>query len=148
MKIEIVELKEMEFVEVEGEFKQVFKNQKRVPCFITNFAIKKGKELGLINGSLISDLFKLQNSVKENGEVSSDAIDSLDETELQKVIYLGYVGANPNTELTFDEFIQKFHYSYEETVLLYVNLIEKTISNNPNLFAEGFKKSTKSEKKQ
>ncbi|MGG3943369.1 hypothetical protein ABEV54_18240 [Peribacillus psychrosaccharolyticus] len=142
MEIKVVTLKEMEFVEVEGEFKQVFKDEKKVPCFVTNQSMNKGKMLGLIKGSLIADLFKLENLESKNSEKKAEAMQSLDLTEMQKLIYLGVLGANKDLTLDFDEFLGKFHYSFDETASVYMALLESLMGQDSNKFAKGLQKST------
>ena len=142
MEIKVVTLKEMEFVEVEGEFKQVFKDEKKVPCFVTNQSMNKGKMLGLIKGSLIADLFKLENLESKNSEKKAEAMQSLDLTEMQKLIYLGVLGANKDLTLDFDEFLDRFHYSFDETASVYMALLESLMGQDSNKFAKGLQKST------
>ncbi|WP_153123282.1 hypothetical protein [Peribacillus tepidiphilus] len=149
MSIETIVLKDMEIVEVEGEFKQIFKNEKRVPCFLTNYALKRGKDLGILSGSLVADLFKLQGleGLVTNGSVDGDALNSLDEVAMQKTIYLACLGANKNLGMDFDSFLEKYHYSFAETVEIYMNLVKGVISKDHNQFAKGLQQCTKKGKK-
>lgn len=143
MKIESVVLKEMEIAQdSNGEFVQVFKNERKVPCFLTNFSLKRGNDLGLIKGSLIADLFKL-NGLKDKKEVDQETLESLNESDMQKVIYLGCIGARKDTQMSFDKFLEEYHYSFEDTVMLYANLVTNLVANHSNGFAQSLKKSTK-----
>lgn len=149
-KIELIEIKDMEVVQNEqGEFIQVYKNSKKIPCIITNHAMKKAKDLGLINSSLLADILKLHKleDATVDGEVNVEAFEHLDELSMQKTIYIGCIGANKNLGLDFDEFLEKFHYTTMETIEAYMKIIEPTLSNDPNLFAEALRKSTSTEKK-
>jgi hypothetical protein len=150
MKIQKVILKEIEIVDVEGEFKFSSKNEKTVPCFITNYATKQGRDLGLTETSLLQGVFKLKGLVGANSQdinnVDAEALSGIDETEMQKVVYLGCLGANPKFEYDFDAFLERYHYSLEETVRLYGDLI-KNLASGKNNFAAGLKQSTKSGKK-
>lgn len=152
MKIETIELKEMNIVNVNGEFTQVFGEEKKVPCFLTNHAMKKAKDAGLINSSLIGDLLKLMSfeslDIDNNFLNDPSVFDNLDELAMQKTIYIAYKGANKNSELDFDSFLELYHYSFMETVSIYTKLVQPFIANDPNLFAEGLQKSTKKEKKE
>ncbi|MEH7490830.1 hypothetical protein [Neobacillus niacini] len=149
MKIEKVILKESEIVKVDGEFKQIFKNQKEVPCFLTNYSLKRGKDLGLLNGSLIADVMKLipLTKLKSADDIDPETMRELDEIEMMKVIYVGCIGANKNLDLGFDEFVSLYHDSYEDTLILYTTLISGLIQKDPNQFAKGLKNSTKQHKK-
>lgn len=59
MKIQKVELKEIEIVTVDGEFETRFVNEKIHPAFLTNAAVKKGYDTGLLESSLFEDLLKI-----------------------------------------------------------------------------------------
>jgi hypothetical protein len=149
MKIEKVVLKESEIVEVEGQYKQIFKNQKTVPCCLTNYSLKQGNDLGLLKGSLIADLFKLQPlaKVKSVEDIDPATMKDLDELEMMKVIYLGCIGANPKFEHGFDEFVLLYHEAYEQTFTLYFSLTSSLIKSDSNQFAMALKNSTKKNKK-
>jgi hypothetical protein len=149
MKIEKVILKESEIVEIEGQFKQIFKNQKTVPCFLTNYSLKRGKDLGLLKGSLIADVMKLipLTKLKSANDIDPETMKELDELEMMKVIYVGCIGANNKLDLDFDEFVSLYHDSYEETLILYTTLVSSLIQKDPNQFAKGLQNSTKQNKK-
>lgn len=151
MKIRKVTLKEVEIREVNGEFEKVYKNEKNHPAFLTNYAMKKGKEMGLVESSLYSDLLKLRGleglSNVDMDKVDPAVFDSIDETKMHQVIYIAFKGANQSTELSFDQFLEKYHYSLNETIELYANLITDMISDDPNAFAAELKKSTSNNNK-
>ncbi len=147
MKIQKIILKDSEIIEQNGEYTQVFTNEKTYPAFLTNYSLKKGKEFGLIESSLFGDLLKMQGLEKltnknNQGVVNPDAFDSLDETKMLQMIYLAFVGANKNTNLSVDEFLEKYHYSLEQTMEIYMNLIMNLMESDPNKFAAGLNKST------
>lgn len=149
MKIFQVNLKDIEILldEETDEFKQFTKNEKKYPCFITNYSLKLGSDLGITKGSLVADILKFKGLKSDNEEEQEKALQNFDQVEMQKVIYLGFLGANKNTEMNFDSFLEKFHYSFEETVDLYVDLITNLMSQDANKFAKGLKGSTKKGKK-
>lgn len=150
MKIHKLILKESEIREVNGEYEEVFFNEKTYPVYLSNYALKKGKEMGLIESSLFTDLIKIyrmRSASDEEGNINPEAIDpstlaSLDETKAQKVIYLAFLGGSKKIEMTFDEFLELYHYTIVETLELYMELIVGLIDDNPNVFADGLKKST------
>jgi hypothetical protein len=146
MRIEKVNLITIEIQEVDGEFVTQVTAEKTVPCMITNFALKRGKDLGLLKTSLISSLVKLQGLEKAKGGEAA-VLDALDETEIQTVIYIGILGANKKIELTFEDFLDQYHYSFDETVELYTSLLKHYMPNDNNAFAKGLAKSTKAQKK-
>lgn len=147
MKIETVELKEVVFSDDDGEFKKVYTNRQQVPCFITNYAFKKGKETGLLEGSLVANLFKMEKVNSKKQEEKEQAMENIDHIEMAKLIYIGCMGANKKIGLSFDEFLDKFHYTMEETMELYGMLVESLMTQNPNNFAKGLQQSTKKQKK-
>jgi hypothetical protein len=149
MKIEKVILNDSEVVEIEGRYKQIFKNQHAVPCFLTNYALKQGKDLGLLKGSLIADVMKLLPLTKltSTDDIDPEIMRDLDEVEMMKVVYVGCLGANKHFDLDFDEFVSQYHESYENTLILYTSLVSSLIQKDPNQFAKGFKSSTKNDKK-
>jgi len=148
MKVRKVTLKDVEVREVNGEFEKVFVNEKTYPVFLTNYALKKGKEMGLIESSLFSDLLKMKglealvNNDSNLSDIDSPVFERIDETKMLKLIYLAFIGANKNTDLSFDEFLQKYHESIEYTMELYMNLIADLMSTDPNQFAKGLQQST------
>ncbi|MES9699233.1 hypothetical protein MRBLBA3_002863 [Bacillus sp. LBA3-1-1.1] len=151
MRVEVVKLKEVEVVNVEGQFKPIEKNHQKVPCFITNYAMKQGKDLGLTDESLLQGVFKLQGLANANpnqlDNIDFSALQGIDETAIQKVIYLGCLGANKDFEYNFDEFLERYHYSFEETMKLYVRLASSSITGQQNKFAKGLGNSTKTNEK-
>lgn len=151
MKVQKVTLKEFEIVEVNGEFEKRFINEKNYPAFLTNASVKQGFESGLIKSSLWEELLKirgLQSVVeKEDEESSLQLMNMFDEQKLIAVVFLGVLGANKKLDLTFDEFVEKYHYDLAGTIEIYANLITNLVSQDPNQFAKGLQQSTKSEKK-
>jgi hypothetical protein len=150
IKIEKVILKESEVVEDEnGEFIIVIREERTVPCFLTNFSLKRGKELDLLDGSLIADVMKLNalTKVKNIDDADAEAFNGLDEVKMLSVVYLGCLGANPKFDLSFDGFVSQFHDDYESLIELYTNLVTGLMQRDPNQFAKGLQKSTKKAKK-
>lgn len=150
MKIEKLTLKEVEVIEVNGEFEHRFINEKTYPVFLTNYALKKGKEMGYIESSLFNELAKLslmESAKKENGELDPSAIGDFDEGKALQIIYLALIGANKSLDITYDEFLSKYHEGLEETLLLYANLIGNLVSSDPNQFAKEFERVTEKGKK-
>ncbi|OAT73754.1 hypothetical protein [Parageobacillus thermoglucosidasius] len=146
MKVRKVTLKDVEIREVNGEFEKVFVNEKTYPVFLTNYALKKGKEMGLIESSLFTSLLKMQGVEALVGGQTNDLdpsiFEQLDETKMQQVIYLAFIGANKNITMSFDEFLQKYHDPIEDTLELYMNLIVDLMSTDLNQFAKGLQQST------
>lgn len=151
MKVQKVTLKEFEIVEVDGEFEKRFINSKNYPAFLTNASVKRGFDTGLIETSLWEDLLKimgLQSVFNKNDEEGiAQLMGVFDEQKLIAVIYLGVIGANKNVDLSYDDFLEKYHYDLAETIELYANLITDLVAKDPNQFAKGLQQSTKSEKK-
>lgn len=143
-KIEVITLKEREFLETEEGYVEAFKNEKKYPVFLTNYALRKGYDLGLIKSTLIADLLKI--STVEDGatekEQGQSALETFDERKILNVIYLAFLGANRNSNLDVDDFTDRYHASYTDQLELYINLIKGAIENSTNSFAKGLEKST------
>jgi hypothetical protein len=151
MKVRKVTLKDIEIREVNGEFEKVFVNEKTYPVFLTNYALKKGKEMGLIESSLFTSLLKMQGlealAEGQAKDLDPSIFDQIDETKMQQVIYLAFIGANKNTDLSFDEFLQKYHEPIDVTMELYMNLIVDLMSTDPNQFAKALQQSMNKSRK-
>ncbi|MEI3605922.1 hypothetical protein SPD48_09490 [Pseudogracilibacillus sp. SE30717A] len=150
MKIAKITLKEMEVREENGEYKQHFFNEKTYPIFLTNYALKRGKEQGYIETSLFSELAKMvemEKAKKDDGELDVSQLSGFDEEKAIQIIYLGLKGANKGLELPYDDFLEQYHYDIESTLELYAELITNLVSSNPNQFANEFKKVTSNDKK-
>lgn len=151
MKIQKVVLKEVEVIEVKGEFEKRFINEKAYPAFLTNASVKRGFEEGLIQSSLWEDLLAMkgleQSLSDKNEENAVKSFSALNDQKLIAIIYLGVLGANKNLALTFDEFLEKYHEPMEKTVELYVNLLTSLISQDANQFAQSFNSAAKKNKK-
>lgn len=151
MKIQKVELKELEIIEVDGEFEQKFINPKVYPAFLTNAAIKRGHDMGMIESSLWEDLLKIKGleSVVEGAdeEAALQAMNTFDEQKLIGVVYLAVLGANKQITYSFEEFLERYHHSFEDTIKLYANLLINMISSSPNEFSKELSKATKKSKK-
>jgi hypothetical protein len=148
-KIKKVTLKESEVVEVDGEYKLLLRGEKTIPCYLTNFSLKRGKELSLLSGSLMSDAVALNELTKVGSidDVNQDSFNNFDEVRMMAVVYLGCLGANPKLDISFDEFVSQFHDDYETLLTLYADLIAGFVERDPNQFAKGLQKSTKASKK-
>ncbi|MGG0731553.1 hypothetical protein [Bacillus paramycoides] len=146
MKIQTVTLKELEVVKVDGEYQTRFVNDEVFPAFLTNYALKKGQEMGLIDTSIFTDLLKFQAlaGVDKGKDVDLEALGQIDQTNMHKIIYLAFQGANPKEKLSFDDFLKRFHEPLVESMQLYATLITDVINQDPNQFAVAFQKSTNS----
>lgn len=149
-KIETVVLKDIEVVEVDGEFETRYVNERKHPAFLTNAALKKGKQDGYIETSLFSELAKLsflENTTDSDGNLDVGGLVNFDEDKILRVIYLGLIGANKKFEYSYDEFLEKYHEGLEDSLMLYANLISSLVSKDPNRFAKEFEKATDKTKK-
>lgn len=148
-KIYSIELKEVEIVSPEGnteEFIEVVKNKRTYPVFLTNYALSKGYDMGILKSTLITDLVNIEKNMKKAATDSKEeqagaVLENLDEKKMLDVIYLSFVGANPKVTMTHDEFLQQYHATFTEKVKLYFNIISSAVEADPNAFAEGLKKS-------
>lgn len=155
MKVQKVTLKEIALREVDGEWEKIFVNEKTYPAFLTNLSLKRGKDLGLIEHSSIGELLKLRSLGKlENFDEDAaddpeaiDALNEMDETKMSQIIYLAFIGANRQTDIDFDAFLDLFHYDFTDMMELYVKLISDLVTAGGNKFAAGLKQSTAGVKK-
>lgn len=154
-KIHVLELKQIEVVEVDGEFEQRFVNVKKYPVYLTNAAMRRGRDMGLIENSLIAEFSKLgafqdlQGIELAGGENDFDKLEKLsgiDDEPMINVIYLAFIGANKSVKMDFEEFMELYHLDFTETLTLYVTLISESFSHDNN-FAAGLIGSTKQDKK-
>lgn len=150
-----VELKRIELVEIKNEngeitdFEEQVIEKKIVPCKITNYGLKRGKDENLIDGNILQTLIKWKAVLDKKGASEEDILAVMNETDLHKVIFVGVIGANPSTEMDFDDFIQQYHGDLSESITLYSELVKEMNKNaqTKNAFAQGLADSTKKEKK-
>lgn len=168
-KIIAIELKELQIIEKEdGTYEHGFTNKRKVPAMITNFSLKRGRDLGITESGLLADLFKLQNLGQKNKKNSNDigefidvddllkdsesekkkeSLDMLSPEKITPVIYLGILGANPKTILSFDDFLERYHEDIEVMMQQYSELIQGLFANQTNNYAKGYIEATDSSKK-
>ncbi|MEM5623986.1 hypothetical protein AAHB47_01380 [Bacillus wiedmannii] len=108
MKVQTVTLKDLEVVNVEGVFETRFINETKYPAFLTNYALQKGKDLGLIESSIFNDLLKFQalDGMNKEGNTDLEALGQIDQTNMHKIIYLAFSGANPKESLSYEDFLK------------------------------------------
>ncbi|EQB35046.1 hypothetical protein M948_18270 [Virgibacillus sp. CM-4] len=146
-KIEMITLKDMEIKEVDGEYQQIFSNEKQYPAAITNYGLGLGEKLGLLEGSNLTDLLKIASleQLMAGGGVNEQALeaDDTNTTKYLKGIYIALIGINPKLELSYEEFLQKYHADSITTMKTYARLVMNTLPSTKNKFAEGMEQSTK-----
>jgi len=146
-KIYSIELKEVEIVSTnDEEFIEIEKNKRVYPVFLTNYALSKGYDMGILKSTLITDLVNIERNMKKTVEDSKEEqagaiLENIDEKKMLDVIFLAFVGANPRVAISQDEFLQQYHATFTEKVKLYFNIIASAVEADPNAFAEGLKKS-------
>lgn len=149
MKLQTIELKTAEIVEENGEFVRKFSESKKYPLFLTNHAIKKGYEQGILDTSLYSDLVKVHQSSKikqSDEEQAVGVINELDHQKMIAVIYLAFCGAN-KSQMTLDEFLEQYHLTQQETITTYLGLIGELFTGTDNAFVKALERDTKKDKK-
>lgn len=132
MKINKITLVDVEIKEVDGEYQKHYINETNYPAFLTNYALKKGKEMGLIESSLVNEVM---NWSKGNTE------DQFNENKMLPLLYLSILGAEPDIELTYEEFVRRYHYSLSDTMELYSDIVD-SITESENNFSRGLMNST------
>lgn len=147
-KIHSVVLKELEIIENGGEYIEHYRNERKVPLFITNHSLRRARDFGIIETSMLSDLVALvQNTEgKKTQETTKAVLSDLSEEKMLNVIYVAYLGANPKATETIDDFVELYHGSYLETVQLYTDLITATVTGGDNNFASSLRKHTRKPK--
>lgn len=162
-KIIAIELKELQIIEKEdGSYEHGFTNKRKVPAMITNFSLKRGRDLGITESGLLTDLFKLKSisnkSKKQSDEfinaddllndgIDEDGLDAISPEKITPVIYLGIIGANPKISLSFDDFLELYHEDIEVMMQQYSELIQGLFANQTNNYAKGYIEATDSSKK-
>lgn len=141
-RIHTILLQEKEFVQVDrtDDFVEVVKSSKRYPVYLTNYALSKGHDMGILKSTLVSDLLNIK-GVSDDDKAQT-FIEGLDEQKMLNIIYLAFKGANPKSEITKDEFMSLYHGDFEERMKLYVAIIESAVKSDPNSFAKGLEEST------
>lgn len=144
-KIHSVVLKDLNIVEIDGEFREVYENEKKVPLFLTNHALRRGRDLGLIESSMMQDLLAMEPLVKgkKEDQAARDIVNEIPEEKMLNVIYLAYLGANPKSEDTMDDFLQRYHEDTASTMELYFEIVKSSVVNEDNKFAKSLQNSTK-----
>lgn len=152
-----VPLCDIEIVEIEGEFKQIKRNEEVLPAMLTNHSLYVGKRDGLLETSLTEEFYNIykifgdkdvdpeeikEEDLKNYGvDIFKDLAEVVDDEKVLKIIYLGLVGANPKLPYTFDEFAIKYHGYLEDKMTLYVELISSFVAKD-NKFKIEFEKNT------
>lgn len=134
MKIHKITLKDKALVETTDGYEIQFSNEKTYPLYLTHAALQEGHNLGILDGSLVSDLLRI------SGAADNDS-NALDDTRMYGVIYLAFVGANPSIQLSYEDFLEKLHYSSYELFEIYSDIVQETVTSNKNSFAEEIEKS-------
>lgn len=146
----MITLKDMEIREVDGEYEQHFFNEKQYPAAITNYSLNMGEKLGLIAGSQLTDLVRLASLDTlsreiENGGLTEESVvatEGIDINKYLKTIYLSMIGLNKQLELSYDEFLEKYHEDTADTIKTYTNLVLASVNIDKNKFADELNKST------
>lgn len=155
--IERIHLYDIEIVEIEGEFKEIKRNEETLPGMLTNHSLYVGKRDGLLETSLTKELYNIIGAFEKTGvdpkavteegleeygvEMFKALADVADEDKIMKVIYLSLIGANPRLEYTFEDFVLKYHGDFEEKMETYVSLIS-TLASKDNNFRLEFENKT------
>lgn len=147
-KIHSIELYDTEIVEREdGSFEEMKLNKRRYPLFISNYSLQKGRDLGYIQSSILEDLVNAYSAMKSADNDEEAGVQVLKEIQQDKaiqVIYLAHLGAAKSNAMEFDDFLQKFHLDFSETIQLYSELVQTSVQGNENNFAKGLQQSTPS----
>ena len=160
MKIQKVELYDLEIIEVDGEFKEARKNFQTVPCVLTNYSLHYGKVNDLLKGSLTDDIINIavdayeeqeskgvditdEEAEKRDHEYGKKFMEMVDEEKVRIAIFLGVVGARPNEEHDYEKFIKRYHGDVEKGMELYFELVMDLVSRDDNKFKKEFEKNTK-----
>jgi len=155
IKVSTIELKDVEVVELEdGSYDSRFVNPRKYPAFLTNRALKKGRNMGVTKSSLISDLiqmnslFKSNQKGKENPEIDLESLtpeqaEIIEAENYLPVIYLGLLGANKNLDLDYDDFLDQYQGDLSQIIQDYMELVMPYIDQNSNEFKKEFENKTK-----
>ncbi|MDW0112205.1 hypothetical protein QT711_03345 [Sporosarcina saromensis] len=155
-KLTVIELKEYEIKEVNGEFERVVTNIERHPLYFNNHSLRVGKQYGILEKGLEQELFALfalmgadtVESVTKNGEMDSSKVLPLTELltldRMKDIIWLAYVGAKTDDYLDNEDFKELFDEDFETTMGIYVEVLMSNFQNvnKPNKFKAGLSKST------
>lgn len=151
----MITLKDMKLEKVvrengEYEYEQRFYNEKQYPAAITNYSLNMGEKLGLIAGSQLTDLVRLANldvlsREMQNGGITEESViatEGIDINKYLKTIYVSIIGLNKELELSYDEFLRKYHEDMADIINTYTKLVMASVNLDKNKFADGLNEST------
>ncbi|MFL0507127.1 hypothetical protein ACH0B5_15405 [Ureibacillus sp. 179-F W5.1 NHS] len=138
-KLPVVELFDVEVKEENGEFFEEKTNKERFPLFFNNHSLKVGREYGILEKALESELLEMISAMgieaATKGELSAAEVvlvkDKLDKDHMKNVIYLGYVGPR-NDFYDLETFKNKYNADFEEVLDTYLNLLMYNFSKDTN----------------
>lgn len=154
-KLQSVELKEYEIVEVDGEFERKEISSEKHPLYFTNRSLLVGKQYGILEKGLEQELFSFlavidPNSIKEitkGGEIETDQLVSITKLisldHMKDIIWLAYVGAKTGECLDNEEFKELYDEDFKTVMSVYMSILTSNFENQnkQNKFKEGLNKS-------
>ncbi len=155
MKLPVIELKDHEIVNLNGEFEKKITNVERRPLYFTNYSLKVGKEYGILKDGLEQELFAMlavvdQNAIKSlasDEEVDAAQVIALTQflslDHMKNIIWLSYIGAQPGECYSLDEFKEKYDEDFQTILQVYMEILTANFKdvNKPNQFKAGLTKS-------
>lgn len=160
-KLQSVELKEYEIVEVDGEFERKEISSEKHPLYFTNRSLLVGKQYGILEKGLEQELFSFlavmdPNSIKEitkGGEIETDQLLSITQLisldHMKDIIWLAYVGAKTGECLDSEEFKALYAEDFQTVMTVYMSILTSNFENQSkqNKFKEGLNKSLSNKNK-
>lgn len=145
MKICKVELQYFDYIEKDGEYIREARQVKSLPCVLTNYALDYGEKHGLIESSMLDCLFDVLQAVSDVKDITKVRPDeaatigrALDINKIVRIIYIGCIGANPDIDLTYDEFLRGYQYDAAKSTEIYSELMAGLYDTEANQFAQAF----------
>lgn len=164
-KLHVIELKDREIVEENGDFIQKVTHTERCPLFFNNRSLLVGKQTGILEKGLEQELFSMLavldpetvKSVTSGKSVGDEDVNSnqlLTLTEIisvdhmKDIIWLAYVGAQKDDCLNNDDFKEKYDEDFATIMKDYMAVLTTNFKDagKENKFKQGLGKSLGSNK--
>lgn len=158
MKLQMIQLAD-KTIKIEGDTPEIVKeNVRKKPLYLTNRAIKKGYDTGILASSLYTSLLSVYNDkalhdIKNMTEVQKEAasvaiLDKINMSEVYAVVYLAYIGANKDDDMDMDSFLDAIDVTDMELITIYFALLQSLLAtSNKDAFVKKLKQNTATSKK-
>lgn len=154
-KLPVIELREYEIEEIDGEFLRKVVSAERHPLYFSNYSLLVGKQNGILEKGLEQELFGMLSVIDKDSinkfssgqEVDSETAIKLTELlsldHMKDIIWLAYVGARSGECIGNEEFKEKYDEDFQTVISTYMEILVSNFRNQgeKNSFKSGLTKS-------